>query len=254
LILGAAGLVRVLALGRTRLLFPIAGTAMTVVILGTALLFPGLLGPAFLLSRAKEAVDPAVIRVVPLSGRPGGARTENPEWADASRAALQQGGTNLQVISASVRRVGSKSPSTNKIPPGDYHFIRVRTQQVDAVGDSAAKHHSTSASAFGKAAPRLTDSTGKDYRLCDVQEIAALPNERRPSVFPVDFLDQVLVFEAPTRPGGPPPPFTPGSAQPRGRGLARFSETRLNGVARHPSPIEAQSASRVSPGGGSRGS
>jgi hypothetical protein len=46
----------------------------------------------------------------------------------------------------------------------------------------------------------LTDGTGKAYRLCDVQEIAALPNERRSSVFPVDFQDRVLVFEAPTRP------------------------------------------------------
>jgi hypothetical protein len=188
LILGAAGLVRVLMLGRTRLVFPVAGISVAVVLLGMAWLFPAFLGPTFLASRAKDAVDPTAIRAVPRSGKPTDA--ENPEWADASRLALQKGGTNVQVLSASVRRVGPKSPSANKLPPGDYQFIRLRTQLTDPASGSFLE----------KVTPRLTDTTGKDYRLCDIQEIAAQPNERRSSVFPVELQDQVLVFEAPAHP------------------------------------------------------
>jgi len=135
-LLGAAGLVRVFALGRHRLLFPIAGTTVAGLLLATAMLFPSLLGPAFAVSRAKEPIDPVAIRVVPLAGKPGSAGTESPDWVDASRAALQEGTINVQVISASVRHVGPKSPSTSKVPPGDYHFIRLRTQHVDAAGPS----------------------------------------------------------------------------------------------------------------------
>jgi hypothetical protein len=188
LILGAAGLVRVLMLGRTRLVFPVAGICVAAVLLGIAWLVPGLLGPTFLASRARDPVDRGVIREIPLSGKPGGG--ENPEWADASRVALQQGGINVQVLGVSVRRVGPKSPTANKLPPGDYQFLRLRSQVMDA----------SSGSASDKATPRLTDVAGKAYRLCDVQEIAALPNERRSSVFPVELQDQVLVFEAPARP------------------------------------------------------
>ena len=101
----------------------------------------------------------------------------------------------MQVISASVRRVQAKSTPNKKIPPGDYHFIRLRVQQ-DAASASAAKRDHGPGSRLEKAAPRLTDNTGKVYPLCDVVEMAPAPNERRSSVFPAGFQDQLLVFEA----------------------------------------------------------
>jgi hypothetical protein len=198
LILGMTGLLRVLALGRSRLLFPASGTVVAGVIVCAASLSPDLLGPVYQASRAKDPIDPTAIRVVPLPGQPVNTGPESPDWADASRAALQQGGLNVQVVSASVRRVGKKDPLAKKISPGDYHFIRLRTQQAEAAREPATKPHLTPGAPDEKDGPRLTDGAGKVYQLCDVQEIEA-PKERR-SLFPVDFQDQVLVFEAPARP------------------------------------------------------
>src|SRR5260370_11078430 len=62
-----------LARGRSRLLFPITGTAAAGTVLLAALLFPTILGPVYLASRGKEAVDLTVIRVVPLAGNLHGA-------------------------------------------------------------------------------------------------------------------------------------------------------------------------------------
>jgi hypothetical protein len=199
LILGQTGLLRALALRRSRLLFSFGGISLGAVIVCAASLSPDLLGPVFVASRAKDLIDPAAIRAVPLPDKPGTAAPESPDWVDASRAALQQGGINVQVVSASIRRVGSKA-ATNKVPSGDYHFVRLRTQQVEAAGDPAAKRQPSPAVSFENADPRLTDGAGKVYRLFDVQDIEALPNERRSSVFPVAFQEHVLVFEAPTRP------------------------------------------------------
>jgi hypothetical protein len=191
LLLGVAGLALVLSQGRTRLLFPSAGTGFAGGVLFTALLFPGLLGPVFLASRAGDALDARVIRTVPLPGKLGTIGAAGRESVDASGAALQLGKINLRVVSASIRRVTSKSSFTKKIPPGDYHFIRLRMQQVDAAKGSAA------GSGLEKSVPSLKNNSGETYRLSDVQEVGPAPGPRKSSGFPVAFQDQVLVFEAP---------------------------------------------------------
>src|SRR5439155_16021578 len=124
LLLGLAGLL--LSKGQSRSLIPIAGTAVGGIVLLTALFLPKLLGPSYLASRNRRAVDPVAIRAIPL---PGSAETMGPAdaaWVDASRAALQQGPMQVQVLSASIPSVKTKSSPTKTVAPPEHLYIRLR--------------------------------------------------------------------------------------------------------------------------------
>jgi hypothetical protein len=165
-------------------------------VLLTAWLFPSLLGPAYLGSREREVADPAAVRVIPLTGGSENAAAEDPNWVDASRAALQQAKIRLQVMSASVGPLKAESSPKKESASGEALFIRLRRQLADAAGVVGTKPSQTMRKQLENHRPRLTDNSGKVYPLRNVQEVAA-QKERRPSVFPVNFQDAVLVFEAP---------------------------------------------------------
>jgi hypothetical protein len=196
MILGVVGLLRALFQGRSRLPVPAIGTAVVIGVVYTAWLSPRLLGPAFLAYRTKDPADSAVIRVVPFSGSLLPAGGLNPEWLDASQAALQQGRVNLRVVSAHIRRVTVKSAQAEKLPAGDYHFIRLRTQEVVPPRQFAAVRSQALAPKFDNVRPRLLDLAGKTYELRQVLEATAVQKERKASTFPVAVQDQVFIFEA----------------------------------------------------------
>jgi hypothetical protein len=193
LLAGLVGLLLVLARGGYPLLLPAAGSVAAGGVLLTAQLAPGLLGPTYLASRGRDPVDPDAIRVVPLPGNRSDAGPGDPEWVDASRAALQQGRTQVQVLSASVRPVKAKSSAVKSLPPGEYLFLRLRTLQVEAAGQPSPPPGPRRE----QPRPRLTDNAGKAYPLRDFQELAEA-DERKSSGFPVAFQDEVFVFEAPS--------------------------------------------------------
>jgi hypothetical protein len=166
-------------------------------VLLAALRFPTILGPVYLASRGREAVDNTVIRVVPLAGSLHGAASGDPEWVDASQAALQQGPMRVQVISVSVHPLKTKSSPTKTIVTGEYLFIRLRTHQAETAGEFAAKRAQQLGRHLEQLLPTLRDKTGKVYQPRDVQELAAVESQRKSALFPVSFLDEVLVFEAP---------------------------------------------------------
>ena len=197
LLLGVAGLVVVLRQGRMRLLFPIMGTGLAGTVLLIALRFPAFLGPVFLASRARDTVDANAIRAVPLPGSLGKIGPGDRDWVDASKAAVQQGRLTVRVLSVAVRRAWPKTSQAKKTPPKDYYYIRLRTQQVDAA--SVTERPPAPGSGLEKAGPALTDNSGKNYPLCDVQEVAPAPGARKSSGFPVAYQDRILVFEAPAR-------------------------------------------------------
>jgi hypothetical protein len=197
LILGIVGVFRVLAKGQFRLAIPAAAMAVGCAAVFSALLLPHLLGPVYLGSRTREAVDSRAIRVVSFSGRGGAARPGEPESVEANQAALQQGPLHVQVISASIRSVKAKSAPAKHIPPGEYLFIRLRTHSVEAAGEFTAKRSPTPGHRFEKVQPRLMDKTGRVYPSRDIQEVVAEENENKRSVFPVTFQDEVLAFEPP---------------------------------------------------------
>jgi hypothetical protein len=197
LLAGLAGLLLVLARGRFHLLLPAAGSAVAGGVLLAALLAPSLLGPTYLASRGRDPVDPDAIRVVPLPGNRSDTAPADPEWVDASRCALQQGRTQVQVLSASVRPVKGKSSSAKNLPPGEYLFLRLRTLQVETAAAPAGQPSQPPGPRREQPRPRLTDSKGKAYPMRDFQELTEA-DERKSSGFPVAFQDEVLVFEAPS--------------------------------------------------------
>jgi hypothetical protein len=196
MIVGAVGLLRALVQRRSRLPVPAIGMALVTAVVCTALLSPRLLGPAFLAYRARDAADSDVIRVVPFAGSLLPAGGLDPEWLDASQAALQQGRVNLRVISAHLRRVTAKSAAAEKLSAGDYYFIRLRTQEVVPPRQFAAARSQAPAPRFDKVRPRLLNLAGKACELSQVLEATAVQKERKASTFPVAVQDQVFVFEA----------------------------------------------------------
>jgi len=194
-IVGLSCLVLVSYAERNRLFVPTAGAAGSAVILLAALFFPEFLGPVYLASRDKGDGDPTIIRAIPIEGSPA---SLDPEWVDATKASLQQGQVNLQVTRVSIRRAGAaKSASGKKIAPGEYCFVRLRTQAVVAASEFTAKPVQAQSSSDEDARLTLTDSAAKAYELHGVLENEAGDKKRKGPTFPVSFQDHVFVFEAP---------------------------------------------------------
>jgi hypothetical protein len=113
-----------------RQLFPIVGTVLSGLTLFIALFNPSLLGPRYEVSRERSDYDPEAIQLIPLKLAPDrtqGLETEG--WADASRAAVQQGLVRVQVTGASIgpiQVVDSKRRSTKT----SYLAISLRVQHL----------------------------------------------------------------------------------------------------------------------------
>ena len=194
-LLGLAGLVLVLLHDRRRLLLPVAGAAAPVIVLFAALFLPALLGPTYLASRAADSTDLTTIRVISLGGSDSSVPVD-PNWVDASKASLQQGQLNIQVMSVSIRREEeAKSPSGKKAAPVEHCYVRVRTQAVVASSEFSAKQPQAQSSEA--AGIQLTDSADKVYQLQGVQEVEPVDKQRKGSAFPVSFHDHVFMFDAP---------------------------------------------------------
>jgi hypothetical protein len=195
LLLGLLSLLRYYATDAFRAVIPIAGAAAGGLVLLTALLVPSMLGPSYLAYRARKAEDLTTIRVIPLLGDPSGAPA-NPDWVDASRAALQQGRLRVQIVSV---LLGTDLPDADppepaahkKAPPGELLFIRLRIQQTVEMSADRGQD----APAVEQVRFNLTDNAGKDYRRREVRETTAADKGRKP--FPTALVDQVLAFEAP---------------------------------------------------------
>jgi len=197
LLLGLLGLLLVLAHGKFRLLFPALGTVVAGAILVPALLFPNLLGPVYHASREKDTLDPTAIRVIPLKAGDKRNLPDDPDWVDATRAALQQGRLRIQVLSAALHQIEEEFAEAKNIPRRKYLFIRIRTQQTEAASAVPGKGPAASGPRGQEPLTRLKDSSGKVYRQRVVYEVPAKPNARSSASFPVHFQDEVFLFDAP---------------------------------------------------------
>jgi hypothetical protein len=194
LLTGVAGLLVALARGRSRLLLPVTGSALGCAVVGVALLFPGLLGPAYRASRERDRRSPTAVRAVPLPGRPAGERPEAADWVDASRAAVQQGRLRVQVAGASVGPLEGRAPPNKKSRPEEVLFIRLRVHQAEGGPEFVAGPRSP-AGPGERPQPKLTDNTGKVYSPRAAPE--ATEGENKSVRFPLTVLDEVFAFEAP---------------------------------------------------------
>jgi hypothetical protein len=178
---------------RPRRLLPLAGTITAGVLLVTALVFPALLGPTYERSRQRIAPNSSALRAIPLGGGP--AAVDATDWVDASRFALQQGGRRVQVISVSLGPIPGKA-AAKKAAPEQFLLVRVRAQQVLAVGPSMDWHDG--AADFGKNhLPVLMDSAGRAYAIQETKLFRPVDTSRKSSLFPVAAQDEVIAFEPP---------------------------------------------------------
>jgi hypothetical protein len=195
---GLAASVLVLYVAQKRLFLPIAGAAGPVVILLAASFFPKLLGPAYMASRAKGGVEPAAIRAVPIGGSPRSSNWVDPDWVDATKATLQLGQVNVQVMSVAIRRArAAKTLSGERIATGEYCFVQLRTQAVVAASEFSAKWPQTQSSRYEDGRLKLTGSADKSYEFHGVLNVEAVDKQRERRAFPVSFQDHVFIFEAP---------------------------------------------------------
>jgi len=193
---GLVGLLHRLAKREGRLLLALAGTLVSGLVLLGALFRPGLLGPVFEAARQKDTADPTAIRVVPLPGSHANARNGNGDFADATQAALQQGGTRIQI---SAVWVGSARPSGKSGDgAGAQHlFVRLHLQQVEKASTFAANNPQLPPPLPKDVCPRLMDEGGKAYANQETVDVSGLENVRASTVFPMMLRDEVLVFAPP---------------------------------------------------------
>jgi hypothetical protein len=195
LLAGILALVRAFRSGRSRLTFPSAGVAVSGAVAITALGCPGLLGPVYQSLKEQGATDPTVIRRIPLPGRAATTGAEDPEWADASRTALQQGQVNVQVEEVAVAPMRS-APVPNKESKRDLCLvIRLRIRQQPQTVMSSTNRRGDAAALKQRYPPTVADTTGKVYELLEVQVGDAAEKTRGVSAFGMS--SRVLVFEAP---------------------------------------------------------
>jgi hypothetical protein len=203
-------------------------------VLFAAVLAPELLGPVYEASQAVSPPDTA-IRVIALTdlGAVGG--MQDPEWVDASRAALQQGPVRVQVASVSLGPLQAQAaPAKKKAATDRYLVIRLRAQQVGDARAFAAEQWHDAVPHHEEPHVTLTDHTGKVYqqRTVDLSGLRA-GGVWTSVVFPVAVADSVFVFEPPS-PGAAPLRLEVLAAAWGGSGVFRFtipnSMIRLDGA------------------------
>ncbi len=197
LLVAVAGVLR--CLGRPALLlFPAAGAVLSGGVLVAALTAPGLLGPRYEASRQRSGYDPTAVQFVPLRLEPAGGPLEAGGWADASRAAVQQGTIRVQVTGAAVGPVRLVAPKP-KFTKERYLTVGVRVQHLGHGGPVEYEHWGLPA-ARGVPPPAL-DAGGR--RLAPVELDPEQPAGRADLVrlFPGKAVEDVLVFPAPAAPG-----------------------------------------------------
>jgi hypothetical protein len=198
---GLMGMMLAKTFGRHRLLTPVAGSGLGVLILLTALVLPGLLGPAYRSYRERDTYDPGAIRAVPLARRLADDTLPSPDWIDADRFALQQGRLRIQVASLVVGPVEppgkAKKKDKPKEKPPEFLVLRLRVNQIEGTSEFAADPLNWSSPRNEKPFLTLTDSTGKVYAPRTVPGVRTAEEVRKSSLFPVTVVEEVFAFEPP---------------------------------------------------------
>lgn len=169
----------------------VGGAVLSAGVLGVAVLFPGLLGPAYQ-SPPSRSQSSSAVEAIPLQLTDEQVPAfDEAGYADASRAALQQAGLRMHVLSVSVGPL----PSVAKKPaPEQYLLIRLRVQRVqdgkEFVQGETAFHNAVDVPQL-----TLTDRAGKRYRQRALESVVPKENDPRPPPFPVAVMDEVFAFE-----------------------------------------------------------
>jgi hypothetical protein len=187
---GAVALVRAVRSGRSRLLFPGVGTAVAGAVVTLAVMFPGVLGPKYLTYKDQTPVDPTTIRRIPLPGKTASTQDDDPEWADASSVALQQGKLTIQVDEVAITEFATAVAPNKK---GKMVCLLIRLRIRDTSGQ-AGKAPSDLGTLKQEQRPVLTEGTAKVYELLDIQTGTAAKGRAGSEL---GMVSRVLLFDAP---------------------------------------------------------
>jgi hypothetical protein len=216
LLTALVALVRAVTGSRFRPGLAVAAAVAGAGVVGAAWLSPGLLGPTYRASRDRDPVDSQAARAVPRSGHKPAADLAEGDWADASRAAVQQGSVRVEVIDAAV------GPAKTRAGPQKCLRVRVRVHQVEGASDFAERRRERPAFGDDRARPTVTDDAGKVYEPRQAGAAAPAEDVRKSSRFPVTVMEEEFLFEAPAAAPRPLRLEVPASAW-GGSGVFRFT-------------------------------
>lgn len=197
-LLGMLGILGGLLQGR--LLLPAAGTTAAAAATMLALLFPGLLGKSYWMSRQPAPVTSMEIRAVSLTDGEIHPALLKEDWVDAGKTALQQGPLRLWVGSVHVLAAVNENEAAKKDQaPGDLLVVRIRMQVVEDARGFAAQQPSATRSRGDSLQPRLLDGLGRSLPPRDLQKTIPGDNAIRSSMFPVSVEDRAFAFALPSQ-------------------------------------------------------
>jgi hypothetical protein len=182
-------------------LLPGGGAVVSALMLLAALFAPGLFGPNYLAGyqQQKAASDPAAIQVVLLRGQKPAADLVNPEWIDASRAGLKQGGLTVEVAGVELASADSlvfRNPA--KDAKKKYLIVRLRIHRIVGGREFAAEKWFESGDHERSLRLALSDAAGKTYPQLDLDLKAGTSTQAAVSgAFPITLANPGFVFEAP---------------------------------------------------------
>jgi hypothetical protein len=174
----------------------VAGTSLNALILFAAMFFPGLLGPTYELSRSSDP-EPDRVRVIPFPGQSPSLASENPDWIDASKASLQSGNVQVQVVNAKI----VSEPKKGKTKSGGKKFLVIRLSIKHMASGSEFTSDQWSTSGLSNSAPQivLTDDLGRTYsQQPSSLKVDTTSKAMNSSTFPIAGSDPAFVFEAPS--------------------------------------------------------
>jgi hypothetical protein len=143
---------------RSRHLPAVAGASCSVLLVLS--LFTDL-ASAVRFGRSGSAVDPTLVRVVPLSGDAVDPDVDDDGWVDAGRAALQRGNVGVRVVSATLTPAAATAGPT----AGPTLVVRLQVRRVWG-GEQVLKEMPEPEGLSPADAPQatLTDDAGRAYR------------------------------------------------------------------------------------------
>jgi len=182
-----------------RQLFPVAGSVVSALVLAVSLLGPSLLGPRYEASRQQSDYDPGAVRVIPLQLGPGGAHgLERDGYADASRAAVQQGFIRVQITGAAVgpvQVVDSKRRNTKQ----PFLAVTVRIQHLGHGPSVRFTHWGTTGERT--VPPATAEVNGRKMSLARTEPDVPLGVVYGHDLFPSREVNDLLLFDPPPAPG-----------------------------------------------------
>jgi hypothetical protein len=195
LVLGLVG-TAVAAAGRpVRMVVPALGAVMSGVVLVVALAFPDLLGPRYEASREKSTFDASAVRVIPLQLTARGTDgLESEGYADASRAAVQQGNIRVRVIGATVAPV-QVVDSVKRYTKRPYLAVTVQVQHLGTGSPVRLVHWGTTGERTVPDA--AATSNGKKLAPADLDGEVPFGVSYGQDLFPGRSASDLLLFAAP---------------------------------------------------------